>query len=220
MQKYAKFQRLSLTALPFSRSFLYYGWDFTFSSNANRYILQDQVFPKMSKCNIHLFGPSGTRQTYDSICVLPLNILYDKLFLVLWYWYFLLFILSFISVLYWALHIISPSYRLRHIEKHLKGKVKGNQLKFLNKQFGDWFILHQLYKNIHHSNFTQLVSSLCSAGEEGKTSILKKAETFISFNLNDDTDEEVQRVLKNNCSHDAGLNGDNCPNSTRAERLL
>ena len=109
---------------------------------------------------------------------------------------------------------------LIHIEKKLKGKVKGNQLKFLNKHFGDWFILNQLHKNIHHSNFTQLVSSLCSAGEEGKTSILKKAETFISFNLNDETDEEVQRVLKNNCSHDAGLNGDNCPNSTRAERLL
>ena len=74
-------------------------------------MLQDQVFPKMSKCSIHLFGPSGTRQTYDSICVLPLNILYDKLFLVLWYWYFLLFTLSFISVLYWAYYIISPNYR-------------------------------------------------------------------------------------------------------------
>ena len=65
---------------------------------------------------------------------------------------------------------------------------KGNQLKFLNQHFGDWFVLHQMYKNIHLSNFTRLVSKLCAI-EEKSCSLLKKGETFISF---DDVDREEE----------------------------
>ncbi len=54
--------------------------------------------------------------------------------------------------------------------------------------------MHQLYKNIHHSNFTHLVSSLASI-EESKSERLKKTETYISFNLNDDADEEGKARL-------------------------
>ena len=174
----------------FFSQFITYGWEFTVGSN---FKVADRVFPKMSKCEIYLFGPSGTRQRYDSLCVLPLNVLYDKMFLVLWFWYIFLLAFSVTSVLYWSWHIIMPNYRLSHIERHLKGRVKGNQLKFLNKHFGDWFLLHQLYKNIHHSNFTQLVSTL-AAVEENKSSILKKTETFISFNLTEDDEENKLRT--------------------------
>ena len=66
--------------------------------------------------------------------------------------------------------------------------IKGNQLKFLNQHFGDWFVLHQMYKNIHLSNFTRLVSKLCAI-EEKSCSLLKKGETFISF---DDVDREEE----------------------------
>ena len=41
-------------------------------------LLQDVLFPKMSKCNIQIYGPSGTLQRFDALCVLPLNILHDK----------------------------------------------------------------------------------------------------------------------------------------------
>ena len=36
--------------------------------------------------------------------------------------------------------------------RHLKGTVKGNKLKYLNKTFGDWFVLHQVKK---HSPFRE-----------------------------------------------------------------
>ena len=41
-------------------------------------VFQDILFPKMSKCNMHIYGPSGTLQNFDAMCVLPLNILHDK----------------------------------------------------------------------------------------------------------------------------------------------
>ena len=120
--------------------------------------------------------------------MLPYNLLNDKLFLVLWFWLLILWIISVANLIYWLFHFLSPKYRLTHIERHLKGHVKGNQLKFLNQHFGDWFVLHQMYKNIHLSNFTRLVSKLCAI-EEKSCSLLKKGETFISF---DDVDREEE----------------------------
>jgi hypothetical protein len=188
------FLDIVITHYVLNRNFLTYGWDFTFSSKANRMRIQDQVFPKMAKCNLHLYGPSGTRQLFDGICLLPMNILNDKIFLILWLWYFALLTLSIMAVFYTAFHILSPKYRLSHIERHLKGKLKGNQLKFLNKNFGDWFLLHQLYKNIHLTNFVQLVSKLCAIEENGDYSkhLLRRNETYVSFSLPDDADDDAK----------------------------
>ena len=175
-----------------------YGYEYAFSSPNYKSLVQNQLFPKMSKCTLYIFGPSGTKQVYDALCVLPLNILNEKLFLVLWFWYFILLFLSLCSVFYWTAHVISPRLRLRHIERHLKGQVKGNQLKFLNKHFGDWFLLHQLYKNVHLTNFTQLVSKLCDDQMKSASKsnpLLKKSETFISFDLPKDEEDEDHKDL-------------------------
>lgn len=71
-------------------NFLYYG------SNAwirGSYVL-DEVFPKRAKCTFYTTGPSGTRQTHDSLCLLFHNFIYDKIFLIVWFLYVSLIILS------------------------------------------------------------------------------------------------------------------------------
>ena len=50
---------------------------------------------------MHLFGPSGTMQNLDGLCVLPLNILHDKVFLILWFWYFILLVMTLLQFVYW-----------------------------------------------------------------------------------------------------------------------
>ena len=32
----------------------------------------------MTKCTLELYGPSGTVQNYDGLCVLPINVLNEK----------------------------------------------------------------------------------------------------------------------------------------------
>ena len=39
------------------------------------------VFPRMTKCNFYKFGSSGTIERKDSYCILPLNILNEKVLL-------------------------------------------------------------------------------------------------------------------------------------------
>ena len=38
--------------------------------------------------------------------------------------------------------------RLKHLERHLKGHAAGNRLAPFNRRFGDWLLLHLLYKVI------------------------------------------------------------------------
>ena len=54
-------------------------------------------------------------------------------------------------------------------------------LVFLNSNFGDWFVLHQVYKNIQHTNFAQLISKLCGQ----TTPPLRRNETNIFYDVNE-----------------------------------
>lgn len=47
----------------------------------------DEVFPKVAKCTFHKYGASGTIERHDGLCVLPLNIFNEKIYIFLWFWY-------------------------------------------------------------------------------------------------------------------------------------
>lgn len=53
-----------------------------------------KIFPKMTKCTFSAFGPSGDVQRYDNLCLLPLNIVNEKIYIFLWFWLMLLAFLS------------------------------------------------------------------------------------------------------------------------------
>eukprot|EP00092_Neocalanus_flemingeri_P049958 GFUD01057596.1.p1 GENE.GFUD01057596.1~~GFUD01057596.1.p1 ORF type:complete len:298 (+),score=55.72 GFUD01057596.1:61-954(+) len=57
-----------------------------------------RVFPKVTKCTFHKFGPSGTVQKFDGLCVLPLNIINEKIYVFLWFWFVILAIITAIQV--------------------------------------------------------------------------------------------------------------------------
>ena len=46
------------------------------------------IFPKMTKCTFHTYGPSGTIQNHDALCVLPINILNEKIYFMAWFMLF------------------------------------------------------------------------------------------------------------------------------------
>ena len=72
--------------------------------------------------------------------------------------------------------------------------MAGNQLRPFNSNFGDWFILHQLYKNMERNNYVHLVSGLC-----GIKTIVRRNETFVRLeddDVNDEVDGTEVRVSK------------------------
>lgn len=58
------------------------------------------VFPRMTKCIFHKYGASGSIQKHDSLCLLPLNIVNEKTYIFIWFWYIILLVMLFALLIY------------------------------------------------------------------------------------------------------------------------
>ena len=59
-----------------------------------------KVFPKVTKCTFHKYGASGTVEKKDGLCVLPLNIINEKIFIFVWFWLIFLAVVSGMFIIY------------------------------------------------------------------------------------------------------------------------
>lgn len=51
------------------------------------------IFPRVTKCIFYKYGASGSLQKHDSLCILPLNIVNEKTYVFIWFWYMILLVL-------------------------------------------------------------------------------------------------------------------------------
>lgn len=58
------------------------------------------VFPRVTKCIFHKYGASGSIQKHDAMCILPLNIVNEKTYIFIWFWYIILSILLIALIIY------------------------------------------------------------------------------------------------------------------------
>lgn len=81
------------------------GVDFWRDDFSGKMDVLDIVFPKVTKCNFYKYGASGSIQKHDALCVMALNVINEKIFVVLWFWYWLLAIIT-ITALIWRVFTI------------------------------------------------------------------------------------------------------------------
>ena len=70
------------------------------------------VFPKMAKCTFFKYGPSGTIQKHDGLCVLPVNIINEKIFIFLWFWLVVVSAVTGIFLIYRVAVLAGPQIRI------------------------------------------------------------------------------------------------------------
>ena len=66
----------------------------------------------MTKCEFHKFGSSGTVQKFDALCVLPLNIINEKIYVFLWFWFICVTLITGIQVEIF-LNLNAENYKLQ-----------------------------------------------------------------------------------------------------------
>lgn len=79
--------QLWLTDYLLNREFSTYGFDvmrFLFEDNDQREDPMAKVFPKVTTCHMNMIGVGGNVQLKEGICILPMNALYEKIFVILW----------------------------------------------------------------------------------------------------------------------------------------
>ena len=69
------------------------------------------IFPRMTKCTFHKFGSSGEIEKHDAMCILPLNIVNEKIYIFIWFWMLLLCALTTMVLIYRIFIIFSPRMR-------------------------------------------------------------------------------------------------------------
>lgn len=122
----------------------------------------EMLFPKAAKCSYDSYGPSGTLQSFDALCLLPLNILNQKLFIIIWIWYIIQLITSTLSLIYWFVISSSESVRISILQKNSMRSMPQELIALASKKahLGHFFILNQIAKNTDTLTFVELITDL------------------------------------------------------------
>ena len=136
-------------------------FEFAQSASETRTDPMALVFPKVTKCTFNTFGSSGSVQTLDAICVLPLNIVNEKVYVILWFWLVILTIISGLAVIYRLLVVLFPALRTYLLRARARLAPQKQVEAIANRLWlGDWFVLYQLGKNLDPLIFKEVLEDL------------------------------------------------------------
>lgn len=157
------------------------------------------VFPRVTKCFIPTFGLSGGIEYHDVLCINPLNILNEKMYVFLWFWLLILAMFSVINIIIILALTISPSKMLNYgallskntilFCEHVTEKAK--------YKFGDKFFLYLLSKNMEAQLFKEFLDYMAS--EVGHVqNVLNEDEEPISKDMQEEGIDQSQQPSDKN----------------------
>jgi len=122
------------------------------------------VFPKVVKCSMSYHGVSGNIENNSGMCTLPINIINEKIYLLLWLWFTCLACISTISLVYQSLLLLFPGTRKMEIQIRSRS-TQHHQVGWVVDQstYGDVVLLQLIAKNTDTAQFTALLHHLNNA---------------------------------------------------------
>ncbi|XP_058832001.1 innexin inx4 [Topomyia yanbarensis] len=164
-----------------------------FSLDMNSWMsLNSLVFPKLATCEFITVGPSGTKQNFDALCLLPQNVVNEKIFAFLWLWFICLAIISGVQVCYRLIQICCQSVRLQLIYCQL-APFSYHRVKRVVREanIGHWFLLYQMARNINRNVMKEIITDLAKIGQERTQSIQNLGQQQIVEDEEEIEDDEV-----------------------------
>jgi len=127
----------------------------------------NEVFPKMAKCTFVKYGPSGTKENIDGLCVLPVNILNEKIYILLWFWFNILAVVTAFHFVWRLATLVSGRMREAVIRGKSRLFAKPNDIAVIctHITLGDWFLLVQLGNNIDSHIYADLIAKMAKEFE-------------------------------------------------------
>ncbi|CAG2217539.1 inx [Mytilus edulis] len=125
-------------------------------------------FPRVTLCDFQIRQLNNV-QRYTIQCVLPINLFNEKIFIFIWFWLFLVSVLTFINYFSWVFYCTFKEKKLQYVKKYLKmeheirtGMDKKLARKFVETYLRDdgVFILRVVGKNSSDMVLTDLVVNL------------------------------------------------------------
>ena len=133
------------------------------------------LFPTKVGCPIEIGGTGGNTNVGNFYCILSQNIINEKIYLVLWFWFYALIGLLAFQVVLEIIILVSPFARqllITSLDKELF-LTPANQNYLSTCTIGDWFVLYQISKNNHQEYFFEFLGKL----SEGYNEVVPDAPT-------------------------------------------
>ncbi len=77
----------------------------------------------MTKCTLERYSLTGMTQNHEGLCILPLNIINEKIYIVLWFWFVALACVSAYLLLTKLVMVLSATYRKWLLRLTLPGSI-------------------------------------------------------------------------------------------------
>lgn len=156
----------------FGEDFRYYGINVVFHQQFGGDAVNpmDRVFPTMTKCIYERYGPSGTLENKDGICVMVQNSVNSKIYVFLWFWFHILAVISAIQIICRIICAFIPSFRLRSFRSSSSLNCASDvETVFRKLRVGDWFLLRMLQRNLNPMAYKELISQIAQHRTYGMT---------------------------------------------------
>lgn len=167
----------------------------------NRIDPMSRIFPRMTKCTFKKYGPSGSIQNHDAQCVLPINIINEKIYVFLWFWFCILTFMTILSFLWEFLLVFTDRARKQIIIRKLRLSPRRNKLKVdVNLivtclDYGDWKLVYHLLRNMNSETF----SEFCEYLTEKLRLYKDKCDSCLKLNdLVDDSNSNLNASVPDN----------------------
>ncbi|TDG40490.1 hypothetical protein AWZ03_013089 [Drosophila navojoa] len=127
----------------------------------------DIVFPKVTKCTFFKYGAAGSLQEHDTLCVMALNIMNEKIYTILWFWYAFLLTVTVLGLVWRLLTLFfykNVTFTRLSLYWAKPGKLDSSDLKAVIEKcnFSNWMFLFFLRTNLSEFLFEKVVYHLAS----------------------------------------------------------
>lgn len=128
---------------------------------------RESIFPTQLTCDVYSYTVSGGIITKNSLCFLGQNLVNQKIYLVIWAWFIVLFIASGCMIVFRILCIALPILRKKIVQSYTTGKdiekIAYVRLDSPIYNFGHichWFLLTQIGRNSSPHLYTNFLKEL------------------------------------------------------------
>ncbi|CAL8103943.1 unnamed protein product [Calicophoron daubneyi] len=170
---------------------------------------QTRIFPRISFCYMADLRQLGTTNRYIAQCVLPVNMLNEKMYIFLWFWIATVAICTALSIPLWLIRLGLTKNRLHFIKKFLRitdqfTKSDKTKLKRFTNDFlrhDGVFLLRMISMNAGDVITSEVVSKLWTTYSEAEKPALSlptpsssntgPKDTTITSNMKPDTEKHL-----------------------------
>jgi len=120
------------------------------------------AFPTKVSCDVRSGSTAGASNNANTLCILAQNIINQKIYLFLWFWFVLMFVVSALQFIFEIAMVAIPSFRSFVIARQTGAFISQGMKNYIERDcnHGDWFILHQIGKNTNRDLFYRFLEKL------------------------------------------------------------